>query len=566
MNTKKTLLALCAAVLCLMSCGRSGQPSDEESATPMEWRGMMIDCSRHFWPMDVLRRQIDLMGRYGLNVLHLHLTDAAGWRLEIRKYPRLTEVGAWRTHETWKDWWAARPKASDGGKGVEWFAPAYADSITGFGGYYTQDEMRELVQYAAERGVTIVPEIEFPAHSEEVVAAYPWLGYSHNEMDMSKDSTYVFMADVLAEVADIFPGPYIHVGGDESETQKGLHPEAMRRLQTIVESLGRRMIVWDEGLTDEPADSGQVIMVWRNIDTATKAIRLGHEVVMCPGNWCYLDSYQDCPTGQPETMGGYRSLEHCYSLPLDSALAAQAEGHGRLLGLQTCLFAEYVPTTEVLEYQLWPRALMVAERGLGRNRAYEEFRRWAMNVTDSMRREGINAFDLRHEVGQRPESLEPVEHLALGANVAYANSYSSYYQAGRDTALVDGLRGTWNNNDGLWQGFCSDIDFTIDLGTEREVSSVEMAFMQITGPDIFLPATVEVTLLDKADPADLASSNFKAASVCTLTLPDSLTDTPYVIHPYVATFSPARRAGRIHVTARRRPHAGWLFVDEVVVR
>lgn len=324
MNTRNILATLCMAAVGLLSCGRGGHPAEEEAA-PLEWRGVMIDASRHFSPMDVLRQQVDLMGRYGLNVLHLHLTDAAGWRLEIKKYPRLTEVGAWRTHETWKDWWAARPRHDEGTGGVEWFATAYADSLSGHGGYYTQEEMRDLVAYAAERGVTIVPEIEFPAHSEEVVAAYPWLGYSHSEMDMSKDSTYLFMADVLAEVAEVFPGPYIHVGGDESETQHELKPQAMRRIQHIVEGLGRRMIMWDEGLTDDPADSAQIIMVWRDIDTATRAIRLGHEVVVCPGNWCYLDSYQDCPIGQPETMGGYRPLRHCYSLPLDSALKARGK-------------------------------------------------------------------------------------------------------------------------------------------------------------------------------------------------------------------------------------------------
>lgn len=550
------MAAICVAVVCLMSCDRTTRSADETITAPLEWRGMMIDASRHFWPMDVLKRQVDLMGRYGLNVLHLHLTDAAGWRLEIKKYPRLTEVGAWRTHETWKDWWAARPKA---GEGVEWFSPAYADSITGHGGYYTQAEMRELVRYAAERGVTVVPEIEFPAHSEEAVAAYPWLGYSHSEMDMSKDSTYMFMADVLTEVADIFPGPYIHVGGDESETQKGKQPEAMRRIQAIVEGLGRRMVVWDEGLTDEPADSGQIIMVWRNIDTATKAIRLGHEVIMCPGNWCYLDSYQDCPIGQPETMGGYRPLEHTYSLPLDSALVAEDESNGKLLGLQTCLFAEYVPTPDVLEYQLWPRALMVAERGLGRNRSYEEFRQWAMNVTDSMRREGINAFDLRHERGQRPESGTTVKHLALGAKVTYNNAYNPYYPAEGDSALVDGVRGTWNNNDGRWQGFSRDMDIVVDMGTEQEISSVEMAFLQMTGPDIFLPATVEVALFGGME-------NSAQVANCTLVLPDSLTDTPYVVHPYKATFSPACKAGTIHITARRTSRAGWIFIDEVVVR
>ncbi len=528
--------------------------------------------------MDVLRRQVDLMSLYGLNTLHLHLTDAAGWRIEIKKYPRLTDVGAWRTHETWKEWWAVRPRNPQNNEtarslrerlacprtkqpnnDITWFAPAFADSTSGYGGYYTQDEMRELVSYAAERGVTIVPEIEFPAHSEEVVAAYPWLGYSHAEMDMSKDSTYMFMADVLAEVADIFPGPYIHVGGDESATQKGLQPEAMRRIQSIVEGLGRRMIVWDEGLTDNPADSAQIIMVWRNVDTATKAIRLGHDVIMCPSNWCYLDSYQDSPIGQPETMGGYRPLSHTYTLPLDSALQAEKESNGRLLGVQTCLFTEYVPTPELLEYQLWPRALAMAERGLGRNRPYEEFHEWAMNVTDSMRREGINAFDLRNEYGQRHEAQAPVEHMALGAKVTYNKAYSTYYPAGGDSTLVDGVCGTWNNNDGRWQGFISDMDFVVDLGKECEVGSVELSFLQMVGPEIYLPASVEVTPLNGDDDATPVGN-------CTVALPDSLAGTPYVVHPYKFAFAPAAKATRIHVIAKRTARAGWLFMDEVVVR
>lgn len=558
MNIRKIAFTLFAAILCLASCnGKKGQAVDSEPV-PLEWRGVMIDASRHFWPVDVLHRQVDLMGRYGLNILHLHLTDAAGWRLEIRKYPRLTDMGAWRTHKTWKEWWAARPKAEAQNVGVEWFAPAYADSISGYGGYYTRAEMRELVQYAAEWGVTIIPEIEFPAHSEEVVAAYPWLGYSHSELNMSLDSTYIFMADVLAEVAEIFPGPYIHVGGDESETQKGQHAGAMRRIQKIVEGLGKKMIVWDEALTDEPADSGQVIMVWRDINTAAKAIRLGHEVVVCPGNWCYLDSYQDCPAGQPETMGGYRPLEHCFSLPLDSALAASEEGKGRLLGLQTCLFTEYVPTPEVLEYQLWPRALVAAELGLGRNRSYEEFHRNAMEITDLMRSEGINAFDLRHEQGQRPEAEADIAHKGIGAKVIYNKAYNPYYPASGDSALVDGRRGTWSNNDGRWQGFSRDIDFMVNMEAESEVSSVELAFMQIIGPEIFLPATVEVALLDNEEDKGPVSKSV-------ITLPDPLTDIPYVIHPYKATFSPAVRAKYIHITASRTPRAGWLFTDEVVI-
>ncbi len=571
MEIKNVMAALGAVALCLMPCGCTWQPEEEATTTPLEWRGVMIDASRHFWSMDVLRRQVDLMSLYGLNTLHLHLTDAAGWRIEIKKYPRLTDVGAWRTHETWKEWWAVRPRNPETMQAnqrnneitkqrtpdVTWFAPAFADSTSGYGGYYTQEEMRELVRYATERGVTIVPEIEFPAHSEEVVAAYPWLGYNHAEMDMSKDSTYMFMADVLAEVADIFPGPYIHVGGDESATQKGLQPEAMRRIQGIVEGLGRRMIVWDEGLTDNPADSAQIIMVWRNIDTATEAIRLGHDVIMCPSNWCYLDSYQDSPMGQPETMGGYRPLSHTYALPLDSALQAEKESTGRLLGIQTCLFTEYVPTPELLEYQLWPRALALAERGLGRNRPYEEFREWAMNATDSMRREGINAFDLRNEIGQRHEAQAPAEHLALGSKVTYNKAYSVYYPAGGDSTLVDGVYGTWNNNDGRWQGFISDMDFVVDLGKECEVGTVELSFLQMVGPEIYLPATVEVALFNGTDATPVAES--------TVATPDSLAAAPYVVHPYKFTFTPSGKATRIHVVVHRTPRAGWLFVDEIVV-
>ena len=551
---KKIILSIFLVAMAMVSCNNN---SSKEETRQMEWRGLMIDVSRHFYPMGVLKRQIDLMGNYGLNTLHLHLTDAAGWRLEIKKYPRLTDLGAWRTHETWKEWWAQRPRSNEKTKGNEWFTPAFSNSEKGFGGFYTQDEMRELVAYAQERGITIVPEIEFPAHSEEVVAAYPWVGYNHAEMDMTKDSTYMFMADVLAEVAEIFPAPYIHVGGDESATQKGLQPEAMRRIQKIVEGLGKRMIVWDEGLTDNPADSAQIIMVWRNPDTATEAIRLGHDVIMCPSNWCYLDSYQDCPMGQPEAMGGYRPLSHIYNVPLDSALCAEATSSGRLLGLQACIFTEYVPTPEILEYQIWPRALAIAERGLGRTRSYEEFHQWAIGVADSMRQAGINAFDLANEYGQRRESLQPVEHLACGAKVTYNNPYNSFYKAGGDSTLTDGVCGTWNNNDQSWQGFIRDIDLVVDLGLECEVSYVELSFLQILGPEIYLPADVEMT--------PMSEDNNRLYDVHCL-LPTELYDAPFVVQPYRLNTTPGTKARYLHIKAKRTERRGWLFLDEVVVR
>lgn len=553
---KKLLFTIFCAGLCLLSCNKA-EENPLQQHRPIEWRGVMIDVSRHYYPIEVLERQIDLMGRYGLNVLHLHLTDAAGWRLEIKKYPRLTDVGAWRTHQTWKEWWAVRPRPTAETKGNEWFTPAFSDSKNGFGGFYSQEEMRALVAYAAERGVTIVPEIEFPAHSEETVAAYPWLGYNHSELDMSKDSTYMFMADVLAEVADIFPAEYIHVGGDESSTQKGKQPEAMRRIQKIVEDLGKRMIVWDEGLTDNPADSNQVIMVWRNPDTATEAIRLGHDVILCPSNWCYLDSYQDEPMSQPEAMGGYRPLSHIYEVPLDSALCAEAQSTGSLLGVQACIFTEYVPTPEILENQLWPRALAIAERGLANKRSYEEFHKWAINVTDSMRQVGIKAFDLANEYGQRKESLQPVEHMALGAKVTYNNPYNNYYKAGGDSTLTDGVCGTWNNNDQRWQGFIRNIDLQVDLGQEKEVSNVSLSFLQILGPEIYLPAEVQMTFLAE-DNTQLMESSVQT--------PADQFEAPFVVYPYQVELAEPVKARYISIKCPRTPRMGWLFLDEIVVK
>lgn len=497
-------------------------------ANPMQWRGVMIDVSRHFFPMEELYRQIDIMGNYGLNVLHLHLTDAAGWRMEIKQYPRLTEIGAWRTRALWKEWWNMR---------------AYSDSISGYGGYYTQEQLRQLVLYAQSRGVTIVPEIEFPGHSEEVCAAYPQVAFNHAEMDMSNPETFRFMYNILKEVADVFPSEYIHCGGDETATQRDQYPPAIRRMNEMVRSMGRRMIVWDEALTDNPTDSTIVIMVWRDAGYARKAMDMGHDVIMCPSSHCYLDSYQDSPATQPEAMGGYRPIERVLGV---RDLIPEGHSRGRLLGVQANLFTEYVPSCELLQYQLWPRALAIAEVGFHRKRPVRQFRKWTMHVADSLRAAGVNAFDLRNELGQRPQASKPVMHLARGCKVVFGENcrYSDAYAASGDNALTDGIQGTWNNNDGRWQGFCCNLDITIDLGRERAVSEVSLPFMQITGPGIFLPQQVWCNGI--------------------LMQHDAAPDRPYSIRTY--TLKQKTRTRYIRIKAQRIPHAGWLFVDEITVK
>lgn len=530
MTMKKNGKRLLRGVLTLLAgCVMAWRAGAQEV---MEWRGVMLDVSRHFMPIEDVRRQVDAMSRFGLNVLHLHLTDAAGWRMEIKKYPRLTEVGAWRPVHDWETWW----------NGTRSYGGAH-------GGYYTQDELRGLVDYAAERGVTVVPEIEFPAHSEEVVAAYPHLGYNHAELDMSKDSVYLFFRDVLEEVAEVFPSPYLHLGGDEAATQHDLQPEGMRRMRAMVESLGRRMVVWDEAFANDVRDTGMVIMVWRDIQTATRARALGHDVVLSPGRWLYLDKAQDAPHTQPRSAGGYLPIDSLYTLPLAEV---KAQCGGRLLGVQANLWTEYMPSVAQAEYMLWPRAYAVSRlaKGLGPDREAElAATRW---LRDTL---GVNAFDLAREIGQRPERSTPVRSLATGCPVRYLHRYHAYYPAAGEASLTDGLRGGWSNIDGRWQGFIGQggMDVVIDLGRMRKISQVGADFLQSRGPEIFLPGTF------------LLTGSRDGKTYFPLHSQEGITSDEQEVIRHLAWRGPKQRLRYLRVQALPSSRQGWVFCDEVVV-
>lgn len=503
----------------------------------------MLDVSRHFMPLEDIRRQIDAMEHFGLNTLHLHLTDAAGWRMEIRSYPRLTSVGAWRTAPDWKTWWYGDRK--------------YADAQTGHGGFYTQDELKQLVAYAHQRGVEIVPEIEFPAHSEEVVAAYPELGFNHAEMDMQSEKVYLFMRKVLEEVCQVFPSRYLHLGGDEAATQHDLQPTGMRRLKQIVDSLGRRMVVWDEALTDEPADSGMVIMVWRNIDTARKALDLGHDVILCPGKWCYLDKCQDDPTREPKAAGGYLPIDSVYALP--NVLSTSGR---KVMGVQANVWTEHIENPRYAEYMLWPRAFAIAElgrTGLDAPRDVKTFHRKAIEATRWLQNElHVNAFPLYNEVGERPARQRPVKSLSRHCPVTYLLPYHSYYEAKGDVTLTDGECGGWNNTDGRWQGFIrGGMDVVIDLGKSRKIASIEGDFLQSTGPEIFLPYTLEVMVSQDS----INWTTLQSRSEIESSRPED-----YQLIGWKAMGQPKPHARYIRLRALTGPRQGWVFCDEIIVK
>jgi len=338
------------------------------------WRGLHLDVARHFFPVAVVERYIDLMARYKLNAFHWHLTDDQGWRIAIKRYPRLTSVGGFR-----KETMVAKN-----------FDPYVGDGVP-YGGFYTQDQIREVVRYAAERYVTVVPEIEMPGHALAALAAYPELACTKGPFEVGthwgvfedvlcpKERTFTFLANVLTEVMALFPGRYIHVGGDEVP-QTRWHQSAlaqavmrrerlanedelqsyfMRRIEKFLAAHGRRLVGWDEilqgGLPPEAT-----VMSWRGTVGGIAAARAGHDVVMTPGEYLYFDHYQGDSTTEPLAWGGFVPLEKVYQYePVPDSLTPEQARH--VIGLQGNMWTEYVPDARELDYMVYPRALALAE-------------------------------------------------------------------------------------------------------------------------------------------------------------------------------------------------------------
>ena len=537
-----------------------------------EYRGVLIDISRHFRTVDFLKRQIDMMARVKLNRLHLHLTDAAGWRLQVDSYPRLTSYAAWRTPHDWKGW------SNSGKKFVE------EGSEGASGGYLTKDEARELVEYAADRYITIIPEIEMPGHSDEVLAAYPELKCTHmpenqGELCIGKEATFEMMQAILDEVIEIFPSEYIHIGGDEAskenwklcedcqrrmreeglESEEELQSYMIRRMEQYLNSKGRQIIGWDEILEGGLAPNATV-MSWRGEEGGRIAAAAGHNVIMSPHGYCYIDAPQDAPYSQPESIGGYLPLEKVYSYePIPETLDEEV---GRYIsGVQANLWAEFIVEDDHYEHMLWPRAIAIAEIGwsMPENKDYADFRRRAVAIVDRMIEEGYSPFDLKNEIGNRPESLTDVEHLALGKPVEYLAPscyYAPQYAAQGDATLTDGKRGTWTYSDKRWQGFLGrgGVDVVIDLEEVMTVRSIAADFMQICGPGVFMPCLVEIAVSKDGKKFK------KLADIEWEVILDEL--------PSFKTFGweGETRARYIRYKAHRSKYTGFLFVDEIIVK
>ena len=541
-----------------------------EDTPRFAYRGLMLDVSRHFSTKEFIKKQIDALAYYKINRLHLHLTDAAGWRLEIKKYPLLTEFAAWRTDPTWKQWW------NGGRKYVRFDVPG------AYGGYYTQDDIREILEYARQHYITVIPEIEMPSHSEEVLAAYPQLScsgepYKNSDFCVGNEETFTFLENVLTEVMELFPSEYIHIGGDEAgksawktcpKCQKRMKDEHLAnvdelqsyliyRIEKFLNNHGRHLLGWDEILQGGIAPNATV-MSWRGEEGGIAAVTSGHRAIMTPGAYCYLDSYQDAPYSQPEAIGGYLPLKKVYSYnPVPASLTA--EQAKLVYGVQGNLWVEYIPTPEHVEYMIYPRILALAETAWSapERKSWPDFHTRALSAVADLQAKGYHPFDLKKEIGSRPESLQSVSHLALGKKVIYNSPYSSHYPAQGNTALTDGIRGDWTYGDGSWQGFISDnrLDVTIDMEKETSIHSVTAAFMQVVGAEVFLPETVVISISDDGTHfTELRKQHFEVSK-----------ETPIRFTDISWQGEAKGRYVRYQAQAGSE-FGGWIFTDEIIVK
>jgi hexosaminidase len=411
-----------------------------EDNPEFSYRGMHLDVSRHMYPVEFIKKYIDALAMLKMNTFHWHLTDDQGWRIEIKKYPKLQEVAAYRK-ETLIGHYSNQPHQFDGKK---------------YGGYYTQEEVKDIVAYAQKRFITVIPEIEMPGHSQAAIAAYPELGCSGEQVEVAtkwgvfediycpKEETFKFLENVLDEVVALFPSEYIHIGGDEapktqwensSESQALIKSEGLKdehelqnyfitRMEKYLNSKGKQIIGWDEILEGGLAPNATV-MSWRGTNGAVEAAKSGHNVVMTPTSHCYFDYYQSDNDDEPTAIGGYLPLEKVYGFnPIPEELNSEEAKY--ILGAQGNIWTEYMPTSEQAEYMAFPRILAMSEVVWtnAENKNYEDFVSRVVNFHKRLDVLDINyanhLFEINGEmISVNSKSFYKLETLTEGKDIRY---------------------------------------------------------------------------------------------------------------------------------------------------
>jgi hexosaminidase len=366
---------------------------------------MHLDVGRHLFSVEFIKKYIDALAMLKFNTFHWHLTEDQGWRIEIKKYPKLNTIAAYRD-STLAGHYTDRPRKYD---------------KTRYGGYYTQEQVKDIVNYALEREITIIPEIEMPGHSKAAIAAYPELGCTGENVNVatlwgvfediycSKEETFNFLEDVIDEVAELFPGEYIHIGGDEApktnwekckncqsvikrenlKDEHELQSYFITRMEKYINSKGKKIIGWDEILEGGLAPNATV-MSWRGTSGGIKAANMKHDVIMTPNATCYLDHYQSKDTNEPLAIGGYTPLEEIFNYePIPEELDSESSKY--IIGAQGNVWTEYMSTSEYVEYMVFPRIFALSEVVWSKNKSnFEEFTSRVTSFFDRLDKLNIN--------------------------------------------------------------------------------------------------------------------------------------------------------------------------------
>ncbi|MFK7924850.1 MAG: family 20 glycosylhydrolase [Bacteroidia bacterium] len=608
------------------------------------YRGMHLDVARHFFSVDEVKNYLDLMALYKFNRFHWHLTDDQGWRIEIKQYPRLTEIGAWRS-ETRIGHNSDTPIQYNGQR---------------YGGYYTQKEILEIVEYAADRYITIIPEIEMPGHASAALAAYPQLACQPGDFQVARDwgvfedvfcpteETFTFMQNVLTEVTNLFPGEYIHIGGDEAPKaqwersrfcqqlirrerlgdEAGLQRYFISRIDSFLQGKGRKLIGWDEILEGGLLPNATV-MSWRGEQGGIEAAERGNDVIMTPNTYCYFDYYQGDPAQEPLAIGGNLSVKKVYNYePIPASLNAQAAGH--ILGAQGNVWTEYIKNEASLQYMIFPRAAALAEVLWSPKEArdWPDFaKRWEAHlprlaergvqpamqmfgIEDSIYVQGkeimidLNSIASEAKIhyqldGSAPNPNSPVYekpvaidssiafraavyqagqqlgntyskdflyHKGIGLNTEQEGEWSKHYTAGGAKALLDGLTGTVNHNDGHWQGYeGTKLELTLDLGSVQSIESIDLNFLYHPDNWIMLPRRVEILASEDGQNYTSIRDVSYPAPRREILAPrrENLNTVPPAAFRYLkieaqaVTYLPSWHPGH--------RSKGWMFIDEIIL-
>jgi hexosaminidase len=590
-------------------------------------RGLLLDCSRHFYEKEVVKKYIDLLALYKMNVLHWHLTEDQGWRIAIDKYPKLTEIGAWRTE-------------LDGSK---------------YGGFYSKEDIREIVAYAQERHVTVIPEIELPGHSQAAIAAYPHLSCTGEQVDVANDwgvfkeiycagndSVFIFLEDVLTEVMELFPSEYIHIGGDEApkfrwehcaKCQKrikdeglidehGLQSYFISRIEKFLNKNGRQLIGWDEILEGGLSENATV-QSWRGMEGGITAANSGHNAIMSPTSHAYFDYDLKAI-----------DLEKVYNFdPIPKELAE--DKHHFIIGGECNLWSEHVPDEANLDSKVFPRLLAMSEVlwSYPTERNYEAFYKRVQHHYPILKNNGVAygfeniAATINSEINDGQVIIQPKagnkdlnlkyswdkdsnytpltkelilkesgqlkiqafksdkkygepttqsfeNHNAIGKTIQYKSEYNQWYTARGDSGLVDSKTGSLDFRDGNWQGFWgNDAEMVLDLGEVnleddvQKISEIAINFYQYNNSWIFFPTKVEFSIsrygIHYEHVPTLANQNIK----------------PEARGKHIETFRTGFERQHIRYIQIRATNVkkvpdwheaagskAWIFMDEIIVR